>query len=239
MSMSTLWALLVVGGFAIQPPGQFHGDEPVARDGESWLALHVDDNRALLVATALKVSAVHDEILDEAGARTGLEVSSQDGNGVIAYLRGDGLKAGAIDSAVVASMDPVTAGLPYELTFRGQLYRLSSHCEELPRDARAQQDALAQQPQFDCRIELRTGDHAQVLSQLSGYREPQATTMSLGDDASPTLLFAGDLDRDGKLDLIFNTTDHYNVSRPTLFLSSQSKPGELLHEVAQYESVGC
>ncbi|MET0807665.1 MAG: hypothetical protein ABWX93_02785, partial [Pseudoxanthomonas sp.] len=63
--------------------------------------------------------------------------------------------------------------------------------------------------------------------------------MSLGDDASPTLLFAGDLDRDGKLDLIFDGTDHYNVSRPTLFLSSPAGQGELLHEVARYESVGC
>lgn len=233
MSMTTLWALLVVGGFAIQPPGQFHGDEPVARDGESWLALHVDGDGALLVATTLKVRAVHDEVLDEAGARTGLEVSSPDGDGVIAYLRGDGLKAGAIEPAAVASMDPDTAGLPYELIFRGQLYRLSSHCEKLPRDV------VAQQPRFDCRIELRTGDQAQVLSKLNGYREPQATRGSLGDDASPVLLFAGDLDRDGKLDLIFNTTDHYNVSRPTLFLSSQSKPGELLHEAAWYESVGC
>lgn len=233
MSMTTLWALLAMGGFAIQPPGQFHGDEPVARDGESWLALHADGNGALLAATTLKVRAVHDEVLDEAGARTGLEVSSQDGDKVLAYLRGDGLKSGAVESAVVASKDPDIAGLPYELDFRGQLHHLSSQCEESPRDD------LAQQPRFDCRIELRTGDRVQALSRLTGYRELQASTMSLGDDASPVLVFAGDLDRDGKLDLIFNTTDHYNVSRPTLFLSSQSKPGELLHEVAQYESVGC
>lgn len=233
MSMTALWALLLAGGFAIQPPGQFHGDEPIARDGESWLALHVDGNEALLVATTLKVRAVRDELLDEADARTGLEISSPNDDRVIAYLRGDALKAGAIEAAAVASMDHRAAGLPYELTFRGQPHTLSSHCEQQPRDA------AAQQPQFDCRIELRTGGHAQALSKLTGYREHRAATMSLGDDASPALIFAGDLDRDGKLDLIFNTTDHYNVSRPTLFLSSQSRPGELLHEVARYESVGC
>ena len=83
------------------------------------------------------------------------------------------------------------------------------------------------------------GGRAQALSRLTGYLEPGAGAISLGDDASPVLLFAGDLDRDGKLDLIFNTTDHYNVSRPTLFLSSQAKSGELLGEVAHYESVGC
>ena len=233
MPMTTLWVLLVAGGFAIQPPGQFHGDEPVARDGESWLALHVDGNDASLVATTLKVRAVHDEVLDEAGARTGLEVSSEEDDKVVAYLRGRGLKPGTIESAAVASEHQDGAGLPYELDFRGQLHRLSSQCDE------SRRDGLVRQPQFDCRIEVRTGDRAQSLSRLSGYRELQATTMSLGDDASPILIFAGDLDRDGKLDLIFNTTDHYNVSRPTLFLSSQSKPGELLHEVALYESVGC
>lgn len=233
MSMTTLWALLVVGGFAIQPPGQFHADEPIARDGESWLALRIDGNEALLVATTLGVRAVHDEVLDEAGARTGLEVSSQNDDKVIAYLRGSNLKPGTIEPAAVASMDQDIAGLPYELTFRGQLHRLSSHCEQQPRGVQAQQ------PQFDCRIVLHAGGMSQVLYTLAGYREHQATTMSLGDDASPALVFAGDLDHDGKLDLIFNTTDHYNVSRPTLFLSSQSKPGELLHEVARYESVGC
>jgi hypothetical protein len=233
MSMTTLWALLVVGGFAIQPPGQFHGDEPIAHDGESWLALHVDGNEASLVATTLKVRAVRDELFDETDALTGLEISSPDDDRVIAYLQGTSLRPGMIEAAAVASMDQGAAGLPYELTFRDQLYHLSSHCEQQSRDVHAQQ------PQFDCRIELRTGGHAQVLSKLTGYRENQAATMSLGDDASPVLIFAGDLDRDGKLDLIFNTTDHYNVSRPTLFLSSQSKSGELLHEVARYESIGC
>lgn len=233
MSMTMLWALLAMAGFAIQPPGQFHGDEPVARDGESWLALHFDGKAASLVATTLTVRAVHDEVLDEAGARTGLEISSRDDDKVLAYLRGDGLKPGTIVPAVLASRDPDIAGLPYEVNFRGQLHRLASQCDE------SQRDDLARQLQFDCRIELRTGGRAQVLSRLAGYRELQAATMSLGDDASPALIFAGDLDRDGKLDLIFNTTDHYNVSRPTLFLSSQSKPGELLHEVARYESVGC
>jgi len=233
MPMTTLWALLVAGGFAIQPPGQFHAGEPVARDGESWLALHADGSEASLVAATLKVRVVHDELLDEAGVRTGLEVSSQDGDGIVAYLRGDGLKTGAIEPAVVASRGPDTGGLPYELAFRGQLHRLSSHCEERPRDAHARQ------PRFDCRIELRIGGRAQVLSRLGGYRERQDATMSLGDDASPALVFAGDLDRDGKLDLIFDVTDHYNVSRPVLFLSSQAGPGELLGEVARYESVGC
>ena len=233
MSLSTVYALLLVGGFAIQPPGQFHAGEPVAHDGESWLALHVDADRAALVASTLEVRAVHDAMVDEADARTGLLVSSRDDDRVVLYLRGQGLRPGSIEAAAVLSKDPGSAGLPYELTFRGQVFRLSSQCEPQPQ-------AVQGQPlQFDCRIELRTRDRVQVLSRLGGYREHAAANLSLGDDASPELIYAGDLDRDGKLDLIFNATDHYNVSRPVLFLSSPAEAGKLLHEVARYESVGC
>ena len=93
--------------------------------------------------------------------------------------------------------------------------------------------------QFDCRIVLHARGTTQTLSNLTGYYEHRATTLSLSDDGGAVLLFAGDLDRDGKLDLVFDTTDHYNVARPTLFLSSQARPGELLHEVARTTSVGC
>ena len=79
----------------------------------------------------------------------------------------------------------------------------------------------------------------QVLVRMDGYAESAGAAPLLGDDAMPALLFAGDLDRDGELDLLFDTTDHYNVSRPALFLSSQAGPGELLGEAARYESVGC
>lgn len=231
--LALLWPLLVAGGFAIQPPGEFHGNEPVARDGERWLALRVDGNDAALIATTVGVRAVEDQLVDESGERTGLEVSSPGGDKVIAYLRGSGLKAGAVERATVASMDSDGARLPYELTFRAQHYRIASDCNKQPRAA------MAEQLQFDCRIVLHGGGKAQVLSTLTGYYEHQATTMSLSDDGGAVLLFAGDLDHDGKLDLIFDTADHYNVSRPTLYLSSPARPDELLHQVAQYQSVGC
>ena len=53
------------------------------------------------------------------------------------------------------------------------------------------------------------------------------------------LKFAGDLDGDGKLDLLIDTTHHYNLSEPTLFLSSQAKDGELVHNVASFRTTGC
>ena len=90
-----LWSVLVTGGFAIQPPGQFHAGEAVARDGERWLALRVDGHDAALMPVMLRVGMVEDALVDEPGQRTGRAVSSGvDDDRIVAFLRGDGLQVG-------------------------------------------------------------------------------------------------------------------------------------------------
>ena len=240
MPSSLVLPLLLGSAFALQPPGQFHGDEPVARDGERWLALRVDGDNAALVTTTLAVRAVEDPTVDAAGQRSGLAVSSADDGSVVMYLRGSGLRDGRIERAQVG---PGTGSLPYAIGFRGQRYRLDARCDATPfRHVDAQ-------AHYACRIVFDDGARAQTLAAMTGYYEVGATTISLGDDASPRLLFAGDLDRDGKLDLIFDTSDHYNKSRQTLFLSTPALPdGEvldgmprdgMLREVAHQEALGC
>ncbi len=59
------------------------------------------------------------------------------------------------------------------------------------------------------------------------------------DMIGPSLIWAGDLDRDGKLDFLLDATTHYNVSEPTLFLSSPAQAGEIVRPVATIHFVGC
>lgn len=236
MSLMLLLPLLLGTGFALQPPGSFHGDEPVATDGESWLGLRIDGNDAALVASIVQVLPIEDVVLDDApGQRSGREVTSVQGEAIAMYLRGPRLHAGPVERAqVVADAGQAAASMPgYSLAFRGQRHNIRAHCDPEPV---ARVDG---QPRLACRIVFANAHRTQVLSSTSGYFESGATTPSLGDDASPTLLFAGDLDRDGKLDLIFDITDHYNVRRPTLFLSTLAAPGELLGIAARFQSVGC
>ena len=49
----------------------------------------------------------------------------------------------------------------------------------------------------------------------------------------------GDLDRDGNLDLLYNLTHHYNVSKLTLFLSSAAKSNEIFRKVGEFVITGC
>jgi hypothetical protein len=59
------------------------------------------------------------------------------------------------------------------------------------------------------------------------------------NDTMIEILFAGDADGDGILDLLINCSNHYNRTRPTLFLSKYADPGHILKVVAQHNTVGC
>jgi len=54
----------------------------------------------------------------------------------------------------------------------------------------------------------------------------------------PELVWAGDLDRDGKLDLLYNLSSFYIDTELALFLSSAAKEGELVGLVARWNAVG-
>ena len=63
--------------------------------------------------------------------------------------------------------------------------------------------------------------------------------MEAHDEAQWVLLWAGDLDGDGRLDLYMNLSTHYNVSARRLFLSSAAASGALVREVAVFQTTGC
>lgn len=237
MPFALLPPLLLGAAFALQPPGEFHGDEPVARHGERWLALRREGSDAALVAARLRVTAVFDAVLDEAGQTTGRAVASDlDDEHVITFLRGAGLRAGRVVTAEVDEVGNATDVPAWRVRLGGQVHRIATRCWATAAGSAADSTAT---DAVQCEVTLRHADgRAQALVRMGGYRDT-ASILRPGDDAAPALLFAGDLDRDGQLDLVFDTTDHYNVSRPTLFLSSAARGGELVGAAAQYQSVGC
>lgn len=215
---------------ALQLPGQFHGDETVARDGERWLALVADDGGARLRSVRVRVKPTHDAVLDaDDGPATGRIVESVAGPGAtIAYVRGSGLREGVVVRAIATEL-PVVNGLgTSRLRLGDRDYTLATRCTPAALIADG----------YRCAVELAQGDRRQTLVTMAGTREQDGHIL-LGDEASPGLLFAGDLDGDGALDLIYDVTDHYNVTAPTLFLSGAAAEGELVHAVAAQRTTGC
>ena len=218
--------LALAAAFALQPVGTFHGDETIARDGERWLALRTDGPPAL-VATTARVKAVNDPVEDDEHGRSGREVASGV-EGAEWLLRGGTLRAGPVVPATGDAPDRALPepGRPALLRLGARTYRLSLDCGPTPASPAS------------CALRLAEGGRAQTLLRVAASRGDDGR-LQLGDDAGPVLLFAGDLDRDGRLDLLLDTTDHYNLSQPVLLLSSQATPRELVRAVATHRSTGC
>jgi hypothetical protein len=77
-------------------------------------------------------------------------------------------------------------------------------------------------------VTLTSGNNQQVLYRFSD--EP--------DEPSLLVLWAGDLDRDGRLDLYMDLSRKYSVSRRVLFLSSAATGDVLVGEAAVFETTG-
>ncbi|MFD0724774.1 hypothetical protein [Lysobacter brunescens] len=223
-------------GYGLQPPGSFHSGEAVARSGERWLALRGQDDDTALVSVQVAVKRVHDPLVDAEGQATGEAVSAIRADDAIMLLRGAGLRAGAVSRASVAEQAS-EHGLPaYRIALDTREYRIATSCVIEDRNATA---SPTQAAAYACTIDLIDGERRQSLMSIAAYRESPDARLLFAGDASPHLIFAGDLDRDGRVDLILDTTDHYNLSRPTLFLSGAAGKGELLHAVATHAATGC
>ena len=53
------------------------------------------------------------------------------------------------------------------------------------------------------------------------------------------LIWAGDLDGDGELDLLMNVSDHYKVTEHVLFRSSKRTQGNFVQRAGSFRATGC
>ena len=212
-------------------PGQYHGNEVLAVSGESWLALvRGAQGRDHLLPVPLRVDTVRDELVDDNGPATGKLVSAAPGGDAILLLVKDiqGMRARQV-STLTTDAD-IAPGEPVRLALGDKAYTVSLECSPPGRSKGTEQAA--------CSLVVQHRGKSQVLRTYNAYYIDRAFG-AVGDDAHPKLLWAGDLDGDNALDLLIDLTDHYNVSRPTLFLSRGRRAGALVEQVATHESVGC
>ncbi len=88
----------------------------------------------------------------------------------------------------------------------------------------------------DCILIYTHHGRRQVLARYAAQRDPTGA-MRLADDAAPAVLWTGDLDRDGALDLLIDLGARFTESTPTLLLSSARNGDELVGVVARSSRV--
>ncbi len=95
----------------------------------------------------------------------------------------------------------------------------------------------SQEPDYcDTVIILTQGERTQKVFDAAapGATKDPALMVSC-DDPHFTVHWAGDLDRDGQLDMLVTFSHKYSYHPRQLFLSSGARSGELVAEVARYE----
>ena len=222
-----LHAALAAPTIELTRPGFFHGDEMRSVEGETWWGLFADDEGASLRKVEVGTWRTADPVVgDVIGEPTGVQVVAP--GTPVALIRGLDLEEGAVSTVLMGE----TLLLPGE--------RLG-----LPRPGAVDlllvtgsAEAAAWSP-----VEPIFEDYAFTLvAQVNGRVERGQELLrisELGGEGSPTVRWAGDLDRDGRMDLIIDATDHYNVERLVLYLSSKAGPGEIVGRVAERLHVGC
>ncbi len=204
----------------ILQPGAFHGDEVTTPTGEEWFALYPGSHASMVRRERVTIAPVFDPVIDADGEATGREVAVASGGAPLLLVSGLRLEEGAVESARVEPQARL-AGAAVSLELDGRKLTLYA-CATV---------------EFSPHGEPLSSNYELVLS--DGETEQVLLELPTLDDAVPALLWAGDLDRDGRLDLVIDTTYHYNLSSPTLFLSRPADRDAHVKEVATFSSVGC
>ncbi len=184
-----------------------------------------------MVSTPIKIERVEDEVVDEPGQKTGKFVSVE-GKRPLFMVRGR-FAPGPVETIAAPDVRLYRSPRIFELELaNGRAYRLTVDCPSAP-EPTPEAVARLEYPQAwrePCPVRLHHGASAQELAVLPANR--------LHMNAA-SFIWAGDLDRDGRLDLLMDLAYHYNISMPTLFLSSAAGDGGLVAQVAQLRLSGC
>ena len=73
---------------------------------------------------------------------------------------------------------------------------------------------------------------------MRGWKSRRSQTLieSAAKESFPRVIWAGDLDRDGEIDLFIDTAPHYQIIERELFLSSVAKDEEIVGKAATWRT---
>lgn len=191
----------------------FHGDEVYAKTGQTWLGLFRDGDKFELRETKVKVVRSHDPVLDKDNEKTGKDVSVASEEEPVFLLRNARtFHPGSVETAFYAG--DLERGVTLDSGFKSD-YKLGDRWYRM---ANLNGTTLT----------LESEGVSQILYHLSPV-----------GDATWELIWAGDLDNDGKLDIFANIPVHYNFMQYRLFLSGSADSKKLVKQVGMFHLTGC
>ncbi len=213
--------------------GVFHNDE-VSPDMENkgWFGLFKDRDKYFVAPTTIKITQAYDVVLDEdennPESWTGWQINSVNIDTCLFLISG----SSKLDSYNITYQPKIgniriAIGESVSFDFNGIIYTFSATGEIVPSEWNADEKL-----ERNYRLYIKTMKDGMEKVQLLAAT-PQF------DDKNFYILFTGDIDNDSFPDFIIDTSNHYNVFRPTLYFSSYADDNEIVKTVAIHTSVGC
>jgi hypothetical protein len=199
--------------------GTFHAGEVSDADAGPWLGLFPDGQRYAWRDAIVDVKAVRDDSVDAKDQRTGREVSVRGGANPVFLLRGgEDLRVATVDGYRELELRALHNGDQLKLALGKQEFLLRVSNPHRHGDADMAGSSL----------ELQSNGVTQLL-----YSAPESA-----NEPAWEILWAGDLDGDGKLDLYLQLGADSSVSERFLFVSTLAVSGQLVDEFAVFRTRG-
>jgi hypothetical protein len=212
------------------PDGEEIMDKMI-KNSDTWLGLYVTEGSSSLIESKVTVKPLLDpQIKDRAlGKIIGVDNPAKP----VFLVKGAAmLKPGAVATIYqggetkeheLVNTDDLASRKPRRLKLGDQEYQL----KVLERKVGPHEPVCSDCVALD--LALGCGEQTQILTGKEGFIAPTLTYIW-------TLLWAGDVDGDGKLDLYVRFGLKGLSANRELFLSSQAKPGQLVKSVVTFES---
>lgn len=208
--------------------GTFHSDEVWdGADREKWFGLFRGKTGFYIAETKIKTERINDDILDKAGEKTGWKVQTVNKDtSIILMERLSFLRRHNLNRAVL-SKDQIFPSDTVRITYLGIDYNLY---------ATGGKKKLIDNPDWFEVWNYKLFMTATIKGQI---HKSLLVSQPNFDDQMINIIFAGDIDGDGILDLVIDTSRHYNATSPTIYLSRPAEKGEIVKPVGGHTSVGC
>ncbi|HSD09124.1 hypothetical protein [Flavobacterium sp.] len=208
--------------------GNFHEDEVSQNaDKKNWFGLFKTSEGYRLSETKIITKRVNDPILDENESdQTGWEVNTTINDTCIILI--DKLPYLTERKITVIKIpETIAVDEKFNFSFSGINYTLFATGEK-----KKDGENLTSYLVYNYKLYL--------TANINGKKQIELIVAQPSfDDSMIQIIFAGDIDGDNKIDLIIDTSNHYNVSRPTLYLSKPCENGKIIKPIGMFTSVGC
>lgn len=214
--------------------GVFHGDETSPEMiNKGWFGIFQDRGRYYIAPTTLSIQKAFDVVLDEtvdehnSSNWTGWEVKTSHLDTSLVLISSSPRLSSHEIKTIPLDKDFIDLSEKKTFTYNGSSYTLYSTGDLKPSEYNKDEMIISNYKLY-----------------LKGYKEGKEINQLLAstptfDDTMFRVFLIGDIDNDGFPDLVLNTSYHYNLYRPTVYLSSFADKDQLVKVVGLHSSVGC